>query len=94
MFFHSEILTGDPQLAEEIQFDLRKFDEEQKRLLTEKPQTPNMDTPLGQMVVTNKIDNFTSTQFMTTHVITGSYALIIKLVIWYKSVLVIIRHYF
>lgn len=45
-----EILTGDPQLAEEIQFDLRKFDEEQKRLLTEKPQTPNTDTPLGQMV--------------------------------------------
>ena len=67
MFFHAEILTGDPQLAEEIQFDLRKFDEEQKRLLTEKPQTPNTDTPLGQMVVKNKIDNFISTQFMTTH---------------------------
>lgn len=26
-----EILSGDPQLAEEIEFDMRKFDEEMKR---------------------------------------------------------------
>ena len=48
-FSHVDILTGDPQLAEEIEFDLRQFEKEQN-----KPQAPTtttiLDTPLAQVM--------------------------------------------
>lgn len=48
-FLFTEILAADPQLAEEIKFDLRRFEEEQKRAA--KPATPvGVITPHGQMI--------------------------------------------
>ena len=44
----SEIMAADRQLAEEIEFDLKRFEEEQKRIA--KPQTPLSATPHAQMV--------------------------------------------
>lgn len=42
-----EILAGDPQLVQEIQFDLKRFDEEQRRAV----QTPPISvTPHTMMV--------------------------------------------
>ena len=41
-----EILAGDPQLVQEIQFDLKRFDEEQKRAV----QSPAVTSPHGMMV--------------------------------------------
>ena len=46
----SDILATDPQLAEEIQFDLRRFEEEQKRLQDQCRPTGTTATPLAQMV--------------------------------------------
>lgn len=46
----SDILATDPQLAEEIQFDLRRFEEEQKRLQDQCQPTGTTATPLAQMV--------------------------------------------
>lgn len=43
----TDILTGDPQLAEEIEFDLRRFEEEQKRL---RIPASIIGTPLGQVI--------------------------------------------
>ena len=44
----SEIMAADRQLAEEIEFDLKRFEEEQKKIA--KPQTPLSATPHAQMV--------------------------------------------
>ena len=44
----SEILAADRQLAQEIEFDLKRFEEEQKKIA--KPQTPLTATPHAQMV--------------------------------------------
>ncbi len=47
--FPVEILAADPQLVEEIKFDLKRFEEEQKRAA--KPATPiGVITPHGQMI--------------------------------------------
>ena len=42
----SEILAGDPQLVQEIQFDLKRFDEEQRKVVN----TPTDITPHAMMV--------------------------------------------
>ena len=44
----AEIMAADRQLAEEIEFDLKRFEEEQKKIA--KPQTPLSATPHAQMV--------------------------------------------
>ena len=44
----SEILAADRQLAQEIEFDLKRFEEEQKKIA--QPQTPLTATPHAQMV--------------------------------------------
>ncbi len=43
-----EVLAGDPQLAEEITFDLKRFDEEQKKVAAQA--TPIVTTPQSLMV--------------------------------------------
>ena len=50
LLYLSDILATDPQLAEEIQFDLRRFEEEQKRLQDQCRPTGTAATPLAQMV--------------------------------------------
>ena len=45
----SDILTTDKQLAEEIEFDLRRLDDEQKRV-AKTVQTPLAVTPHAQLV--------------------------------------------
>ena len=45
----SDIMAADKQLAEEIEFDLKRFEEEQKKIA--KPQTPLSATPHAQMVL-------------------------------------------
>lgn len=49
-----EILAGDPQLAKEIQFDLKRFDEEQRRVVQTPPTTA---TPHAMMVSSDCIVN-------------------------------------
>jgi len=44
-----DILASDKQLAEEIEFDLRRFEEEQKKAAT-KGQTPAVITPHTKVV--------------------------------------------
>ena len=44
-----DILAGDKQLAEEIEFDLRRFEEEQKKAAA-KGQTPAVITPHTKVV--------------------------------------------
>ena len=44
----SEILAADRQLAEEIEFDLKRFEEERKKIT--QPETPLSATPHAQMV--------------------------------------------
>ena len=54
----SEILAADRQLAEEIEFDLKRFEEERKKIT--QPETPLSATPHAQMVhqiESNSIDS-------------------------------------
>lgn len=45
----SDILSCDKQLADEIEFDLKRFDEEQRKI-AKVIQTPAVATPHAQMV--------------------------------------------
>ena len=49
MCLSPEILAADKQLAEEIEFDLKRVEEEQRRA-ARAPNTPLPDTPHAQMV--------------------------------------------
>ena len=46
LFTHTDILTGDPQLADEIEFDLRRFEEDHIAAAAAVP----AETPHAQLV--------------------------------------------
>ena len=54
IFVLSEILAADKQLAEEIEFDLKRVEEEQKKA-NRAPHTPLAATPHAQMVRTTAV---------------------------------------
>ena len=62
-----EILVADKQLAEEIEFDLKKLEEEQKKAAAAKAATAAVSTPQAATPHAQMVSRYTYT-FILTHI--------------------------
>ena len=55
LFTHTDILTGDPQLADEIEFDLRRFEEDHIAAAAVPAETPHAQLVSRSLIIHSSI---------------------------------------